>query len=269
MTWWQDPLIGFDLETTSSEPEEARIVTAAVTVCSAQGIERHTWLVDPGVEIPDEAAEIHGITTEVAVAQGRPAAEAVPEILEALMAQPLAFARAAFNTPYDNTVLDRELRRLGLDGPALRLRELLWVDPHVMDKWLDRYRPKAVASHNLEDTCRVWDATIDGPHDAAFDAVATCRLAWRLGSQGKVRRNRPGEAAELQAEWDSVRESLGMLQSWQAQKYRTEAKRFAEYIRKGDPKKDVPPQPERADGVMFDWPLVPVPATASLFGEGS
>ena len=43
-----------------------------------------TWLVDPGVEIPDGATAIHRITTERARRDGRPPVHAVAEIVRAL-----------------------------------------------------------------------------------------------------------------------------------------------------------------------------------------
>ena len=47
-------------------------------------VERWDWLADPGVEIPLQASAVHGITTERARAEGRPAAEVVAEIVAAL-----------------------------------------------------------------------------------------------------------------------------------------------------------------------------------------
>lgn len=75
--WYGGVLIGFDLETTGTEPGESRIVTAAVVEVRGGEVRgRRGWLADPGIPIPDEAAAIHGISTERAVAEGRPAREA-------------------------------------------------------------------------------------------------------------------------------------------------------------------------------------------------
>ena len=57
------PFVGFDLETTSTDPFEARIVTACVA--PEKGAAQR-WLVDPGIEIPPGAAAIHGISTATA-----------------------------------------------------------------------------------------------------------------------------------------------------------------------------------------------------------
>ena len=85
MGWHRELLIGFDLETTGTDPREARIVTAAVIeVRDGQPIGRKEWLADPGVEIPADAVAVHGISNERAAAEGRPAdqvADAVADVL--------------------------------------------------------------------------------------------------------------------------------------------------------------------------------------------
>src|SRR5699024_4019489 len=60
--WHTGSMVGFDLETTGKNPHEARIVTASIVLLDPQGRTRaHAeWLLDPGVEIPAEAAAVHG-----------------------------------------------------------------------------------------------------------------------------------------------------------------------------------------------------------------
>lgn len=74
MGWHRELLIGFDLETTGTDPREARIVTGAVIeVGGGEPGGRREWLADPGVEIPAEAVAVHGISNERAAAEGEPA----------------------------------------------------------------------------------------------------------------------------------------------------------------------------------------------------
>lgn len=82
MSWLGGPLVAFDLETTGTDVETDRIVTAAVVRLDADGsvTGERTWLLDPGVAIPEQASAIHGISTEHARAHGVPAASAVEEI---------------------------------------------------------------------------------------------------------------------------------------------------------------------------------------------
>ncbi len=82
-TWPLGPLLGFDTETTGVDPSGDRLVTAALVWRAepqADGVRPQsvtTWLADPGVEIPEAAAAVHGVTTERARAEGRPVTEAL------------------------------------------------------------------------------------------------------------------------------------------------------------------------------------------------
>lgn len=232
--WWKGRIVGVDLETTAPQPEEARIVTAAIAMCGGgEETRTMTWLVNPGIEIPDEAAAIHGITTERAREEGDEPAPAIAEILLALSDMtPEGAPLAIFNARYDLTVLDREARRHGLK-PLGTGRPQLVVDPFVIDKQLDRYRR---GSRKLDAMCEHYRASLDGAHDAAFDALAAARLAYRIGQSGQVvRRVRNGqegrEKAALVREWEAIRDDLPALHRAQVWWATAERDRFAEYKR--------------------------------------
>lgn len=247
--WWQGRLCALDLETTSPLPEEARIVSAAVALCGGGAkTAALTMLADPGVEIPAEAAAVHGITTEIARRDGRPARDVVRALLKALEAPLRAgLPLVVFNARYDLTVMDREARRHELD-PLVVGHQV--VDPHVIDKWLDRYRRSypygvtteqgvargLVSSRTLAGMCVVYGAELEGAHDAAFDAVAAARVAFRIGQRGRVvRRVRDEvegrELAMLSREWEGCRHDLGLLHLAQRRWATAERVRFAEYKR--------------------------------------
>ena len=59
MSWIHGPRATFDLETTGVDVETARIVTASLLLLNPDGSVRRAgeWLADPGVEIPEAAAE--------------------------------------------------------------------------------------------------------------------------------------------------------------------------------------------------------------------
>lgn len=261
MSWWQQRMLAFDLETTATDPEEARIVTAALAACGGgAATATETWLADPGVEIPEEAAGVHGVTTERARAEGRPLPEVVAELVATLDAWLQGGVRplVIFNARYDLTVLDRAMRRLGL-GSLDDLGELRVIDPLVLDKWLDRYRR---GSRKLEETCRVYGATLDGAHDAAYDAIAAARLAWCIGAKGCVVRKSswPAAAAEKHEcvrRWDAVRGDLDLLHAFQVEEAREQALGLAEHFREKG-------QIEDADGVRTEWPVVPFEAACEV-----
>lgn len=71
-TWADGTLYGFDLETDSPNPDDARIITACVGVASPDGWQARTWLLEPERDIPEQATAVHGITTEMARIDGAP-----------------------------------------------------------------------------------------------------------------------------------------------------------------------------------------------------
>lgn len=92
---------------------QPRVVDLAGLLCDHGGAEvaRFESLVKPeGWEIPKGAADIHGITTEMALAEGRPIAE-VLDGFDALLAR--ATLLSAFNIRFDDKLLRGERRRLG------------------------------------------------------------------------------------------------------------------------------------------------------------
>lgn len=61
--WPAGRFVGYDLESTGTNPLDARIVTAAVVHVQPGDRPRSIeWLLDPGCEVPEEAAAIHGWT---------------------------------------------------------------------------------------------------------------------------------------------------------------------------------------------------------------
>ncbi|MET9418268.1 3'-5' exonuclease [Streptomyces klenkii] len=215
MGWHQELLIGFDLETTGTDPAEARIVTAAVVETKGgEPIGRREWLADPGVPIPDDAAAIHGITSERA-ALGRPAREVADEIAGILVAHWSAGAPVvAYNAAFDLTILAAELRRHGLPSLGERLAGEgdaagaaagtgPVVDPLTMDRALDRYRR---GKRNLETVCRVYGVTLDDAHEAGADALAAVRVACALA-------DRYPEVAGS-APWDLHRDQVSWYAEW-------------------------------------------------------
>ena len=180
--WHTLPMAAFDVETTGLDVEGDRIVTAALwRIDPAHGSkEVTTWFADPGIEIPPAATEIHGITTERARTEGRPAAEVVNEIAEALDAVTAAgLPVVVYNAPYDLTLFDRELA-LHRPGRPLAAQPLV-VDPLVLDKQVDTFRR---GSRKLVDVCAHYEVPLaqEEAHGAAADALAAARLAWRIAA---------------------------------------------------------------------------------------
>lgn len=179
--WTQQPIIGFDTETTGVRPHEDRLVTCSLIKADANGVERRYWLADPGVEIPDQAASVHGISTEKARSEGRPVGEVLAEIADILAPHMAADNPVvAFNASYDFTLLESELERHGVPTIAERLGGPLApiVDPYLLDKSVDKWRK---GKRRLEDVCRHYGVLDeDNFHNAEADVLATLRLLGAL-----------------------------------------------------------------------------------------
>jgi DNA polymerase-3 subunit epsilon len=204
MGWHRELLVGFDLETTGTDPFSSRIVTAAVTeVKDGEPVRRGEWLVDPGISIPAEATAVHRITTEHAVAYGSPAAEATDQIAGALTGYwAKGVPVVVYNAPFDLSLLAAELRRYGLPALSDRLGGGdigPVIDPLIIDRSLDRYRR---GKRTLEAACAVYGVALDDAHEAAADALAAARVACALVE--RFPRECAGELWELhrsQAAW--------------------------------------------------------------------
>ncbi|MET4780290.1 exonuclease domain-containing protein [Glaciihabitans sp. UYNi722] len=176
---WYETLGVFDLETTGIDTETSRIVSAYVGVVDAAGEAKGvSWLADPGVEIPAQAAAVHGITTERARAEGREAPEVVAEIvavLRSLLAQNVPVV--IYNAAYDLTLLNRESLRYGIE-PLDKPSPI--IDPLVIDRAMDRYRK---GKRTLEVAAEFYGVDLADAHDAQADAVAAGRVAQAISQR--------------------------------------------------------------------------------------
>ncbi|MFE1763476.1 exonuclease domain-containing protein [Streptomyces angustmyceticus] len=239
MSWHQELLVGFDLETTGTDVEQDRIVTAALIRLEGDGrtAAQQTWLLDPGVPIPEEAAAIHGISTAYVREHGRPPATAIEEITEALAdALRADIPLVVMNARYDLSLLDRECRRHGLRTLTERLGHAPApvIDPLVLDKHVDRYRKGKRA---LQALCGHYGVPLDDAHEAGADAAAAAGVARRIGETF------PAVALP----------SPRALHALQEQAAAEQAASFQAYLRRsGDPRAIVEPA----------WPLIPYQAGA-------
>jgi DNA polymerase-3 subunit epsilon len=243
MSWNRGRLVAFDVETTGVDPTTARIVTASVLVIpeDREQVAVHEWMIDPGVPIPDEAAAVHGVTTEKARADGVQPREALPGIVTELTAHNGA-PLVVFNAAYDLTVLLYEWWRHF--GSALEF-EVPVVDPLVIDRHVDKYRP---GKRTLQVMCENYGFSLDDEdaHTSSGDALAAARLAWKI--------------AQCYEEVGSA--DLWVLHDLQKLWYREQSLGFARYLR-GIADDKVSPEEasglrERADGVNIFWPCQPL-----------
>lgn len=194
--WWTGGALGFDLETDSPDPLDARIITAA-HVSLTPGVEPQAMelMLKPERDIPDEAAGIHGITTERARDEGTERVRGV-ELIAATIADLAGPERplVGHNASFDLTILDREMRRTGvgwltidraayggvllvIDGATAAAFPV--IDTYVLDKAVDRYRK---GKRRLEPTAEHYGVPMaeGSAHGATADVFAALRIAFRI-----------------------------------------------------------------------------------------
>lgn len=170
---WARRLVVFDTETTGIDPFTDRIVTAFVGIIDENGdVERGTdWLADPGVEIPERATEVHGISTEMAREEGEPARDVIAKLADSLAwVARNGLPLVVYNAPYDLTMLAAECRRYEVAMPELGEQV---IDPLVIDRHVDRFRK---GKRTLTDAAEVYGVELLDAHDAGADAIASGQL---------------------------------------------------------------------------------------------
>lgn len=184
-------MLSFDLETTSANALEARIVTSALVRIDGSSVTATEALADPGVEIPQEAANVHGISTEKARAEGRDHDEVLRETVDAIkQGWEDGLTLVVFNAPYDLTVLRQLTGDFTVTGPV--------YDPLLIDRARDRYRK---GSRNLTALSEHYGVRLDNAHEATSDAMAAARIAWKQVRKlwPELAQMPPGELMEYQA----------------------------------------------------------------------
>ena len=179
----------FDVESTGTSIENDRIITCYAMIQSIKGeiLEEKHWVIDPGVDVPKGASDVHGMSTEWVREHGRKdVAEAIFEInwfLEGAISNGTPIV--GYNNSYDLGILDREMSRhnerglnfgRGYFGPEV---DGLFFDPIIYDRAMDKYRK---GGRKLMDVARHYGIPIDESrlHQAEYDVIVTARLAWLL-----------------------------------------------------------------------------------------
>ena len=196
--WFENTIIALDLETTGLDPLEDRIVQAAVVLMDAGGsVSATSWdgIVDPGVPIPVQASDIHGITTDRARREGMPPVEALPCIARLVDDAdaggiPLVIYNAPFDWPF--VLAEAQRRGVSLTKPDI-------IDPLLIDRAVDRYRR---GSRRLATVAAHYDHDMARTHDARADAIAAAAIARAVGAQyPDVGGLTPQALQPLQAKW--------------------------------------------------------------------
>lgn len=185
----QRPLILFDLETSGKNPKTARIVEIGFTqIRPGQPVREWHSLINPGIPIPKEVQEVHGITDED-VAQAPRWEQLAANIAGGFTGCDFG----GFNVRYDLEVFEAECARVGVK----------WSKPRDV-RVLDALRLwQLLEPRTLTDAVRQF---LGRSHDDAHGAVADARGALDVIVEQLTRRRDYGRGERLPASLDKLHE---------------------------------------------------------------
>lgn len=175
------PIVCVDTETTGRDSGTDRIVEiACVRWENGAVVRRDNWLVNPGVPIPKEAFDVHGISNDD-VRDAKSFSGIAREVLQALSgAVPMAY-----NAPFDRSFLLAELSRAEVEmpepPPACR-RGVDWFDPLTWAREIQKYEK----GKSLGDVCGRLGIEMAQAHRASDDAEAALSVFNALRADARV-----------------------------------------------------------------------------------
>lgn len=171
--------MGFDTETTGVDvyADDVRVVTCAMILqkSASEPPSIIEYMMDPEVEIPEGASEVHGITTEYAREHGmnyREGLQNVADLFKYTIENDIP--TVAHNASFDATLLRIEFINQGIDFDQSYWDRILIVDTIVLDRAIDKWRKggkklTAVAAHYGYDIG-------DNAHEATADVLACMHI---------------------------------------------------------------------------------------------
>lgn len=170
-------LVTWDTETTGVDTDNDRIITCFVRATDNKNVVfEKNWVIDPGCEVPEEAAEVHGMSTEWIRENGRKdVEEVIKDIFYTLeLAAGDGYIVTGYNNSFDLSILDSEVRR-HMDGYKLKLENARYLDPVIFSRVFDKY---VKGGHQLVTVAKRNGIKIeeDRLHAADYDVEVTEKL---------------------------------------------------------------------------------------------
>ena len=191
----------WDVESTGVDITQDRILTAYAMIRSIGGetIREESWVLDPGVEVPQGASDVHGMTTEWIREHGTSHKHGINDIYMFLSdAVRMGAPIVGYNNSYDLGILSHEVRRnFGFNMAKTIGENGVFFDPIIYDRAMDKYRK---GKRTLEHVAPVYGVPFDPElaHDAKYDVEVTSKLAWRMFQKSPYSLD---ELQDLQVAW--------------------------------------------------------------------
>lgn len=202
--WTEQEFASLDFETTGVDTNTARPVEVALLRIGKEesdirlpGDELHITIINMEEEIPEEAAKIHGITTERMKLHGRPVSDVMKNLIYATdYCTSQNIPLVIFNVPYDWNILLNEAKRHNLPVWGTPM----FLDPLLLDRHFDKYRK---GLRQLTTVSNYYNVSLDGKaHSAAADALAAAKVMRRMIKRYPFFKTVSlEELQELQATW--------------------------------------------------------------------
>ena len=204
-------LIVFDTETTGIDTENDRIITCFIRARDGDEIVfEKNWVIDPGVEIPKEASDVHGMTTEWVRENGRKdVREALEEIHRTLTKYVVwDYLVCGYNHAFDLSILEAEITRHGPEYAWYFPGEAEFLDPAIFSRKFDKFKK---GGHQLITVAKRNGIEVeeDRLHAADYDVEVTEKLV-------KVFLNRAWKELASLRQGLTPDEFITKLQEWQA-----------------------------------------------------
>lgn len=187
----------YDTETTglvnqrlpAADPEQPYLVQLGLLLTTELGKEVMCvdMIVKPdGWKIPDGAARVHGITTDIASKVGLPLATVLSAFSNM---RAVADEMVAFNSPFDDLVLEAAIHRHGRKpshpGPGRRRDVMVEMTPICALPATERmkaagYGDKHKSPNLTEAHMHFFGTGFEGAHGALVDARATARIYFEM-----------------------------------------------------------------------------------------
>jgi DNA polymerase-3 subunit epsilon len=184
MKWQESTLLAIDTETTGLDPEKDRIVELGACLFEPDDEVKSTikgqWtrfgtLIDPGIPIPQEASEIHGITDELV--KGHPCSEEIAANFLCRVVE--ADVLVGYNWPFDAGMLRAAFGSswdIATNGKPI-------LDALVLVRIVGRFWP-GKGRHKLDAVARRLKIARQGrAHRASSDAELAIRILQRFADK--------------------------------------------------------------------------------------
>ena len=222
-------MVTIDCESTGVDVSTDRILTFFMRAKDGDKVVfEQNWVIDPGVEIPKEASDVHSMTTEWVREHGDPkVSAAIFDITRALLKYGgQGYVVVGYNSAFDLAILDSEDKRMSGPYPQFephaRGSKFRYLDPAIFSRKFDKFKK---GGHQLITVAKRNGIEIeeDRLHAADYDVEVTEKLV-------PIMLNRAWQELKDLRQGLTPDEFVTKLQEWQAEQKKEWADGLTKYF---------------------------------------